>query len=229
MSRGIIALDDFALQAAKSLAARQPRCDWSIPELPGTLPILTDVVAVGRPENVPGGGNTYGVTLEQLQSLIGGGGGGGSAIQYNTNFNGKPSLTNLTVYNYGKYTGAPGGGAAGNTAALTAMFADMAGGPGLTGGWGWIPQYSSQVNASASAVIVPDQVILQGMGGGGHDSGLTGYHFVINGTGGVFFLSMSGQHSSGGITLANLSFQWLSSTNPLDCAIYNNTWGGRNN
>jgi hypothetical protein len=97
-------LDDFALQAARGLAARQPRCDLTIPELGNITPALADSTAIYHVAT----GQTYGVTLQQLQTLIGGGGGGG--------FNGVlPSTTNanaLTVYNYLFYGALPTPGSA---------------------------------------------------------------------------------------------------------------------
>ena len=207
----IVALDDFALQAARGLAARQPRCDNTIPQLPTTTPVLTDIAVISRPQAIPGGGFDYGVSLLQLQQLIGGGGGIPN-ITFNTNF------SPLTIYNYGNSVVTPAAGAAANTSALQTMFNAMQGAPGIGGGLAWIPQYNFPVNASSTGGVQvlgtsgggnPGGIIVQGLGGGGQSGSNKAFNFSINDTtvAGTF-LTVMGAHTSGGQHFLNLGFQW---------------------
>jgi len=219
----IVALDDFALQAARALSASQPRCDNTIPQLPTTTPVLTDIAVISRPQAIPGGGFDYGVSLAQLQALIGGGGGIPN-ITFNTNF------APLTIYNYGNSVVTSSASAATNTAALTNMFATMASASGLGGGLVWIPQYNFPVNATGVEVLGPGGnpggIVIQGLGGGGQSGGNKAFNFSINdyasapGT----FLVISGAHTSGGTWLKNLAFQWLSPGYTTDTCINVNNW-----
>ena len=195
--QGLIALDEFALSYARNHPIHRLRCDYTIGQLPVTTPVLSDITPLQRPQGIPGGGTTYGVTLQQLQTLIGGGGGVPS-ILFNTN------LSALTIYNYGNYVTTPVGNAAVNTAALATMFTAVTNGPGIVGGMIWIPQYNFQVNAN-SDLMLPEDSIIQGLGTGGSvgSSGHSGsWHFSINepgGAGGPYtFLTSSGAHTSGG-------------------------------
>ena len=210
-------IDDFSIIAARQRAAAQPRMDLTVPELPQTVPQLTDVVPIARPENVPGGGNTYGVTLGNLQTLIGGGG-GTPQILFNTDF------SPITSYNYGNFVGSTGLSASVNSAALTTMFNTMLNGPGIGGGWVWIPQFSFAVIGSNQGIQVADQMVMQGLGGGGTGS-YGGSHFLISDTGGaastfLFANQTTLGHSSGGCEFRNVSFQWNSPAYVGDTAIY---------
>ena len=224
----IVALDDFALQAARGLSERMPRCDNTIPQLPSTTPVLTDIAVISRPQPIPGGGYDYGVSLAQLQALIGGGGGIPS-IEFNTN------LSALTVYNYGNAVNVPNASATVNTTALQSMFDAMQGASGLGGGWAWIPQYGFSVNASGSGINVlgsngggnPGGIVIQGMGGGGQSGSNKAFTFSINDTSeaGVF-LNFQGAHTSGGSWLKNIAFQWLNpnTTYDSDTCLNVNVW-----
>ena len=59
----IVALDDFALQAARGLSARHA-CVATIRfrSCQATTPVLTDIAVISRPQAIPGGGYDYGVT-----------------------------------------------------------------------------------------------------------------------------------------------------------------------
>lgn len=215
----IVALDNFALQAARGLSARQPRGDNTIPQLPSTTPVLTDIAVISRPQAIPGGGYDYGVTLAQLQALIGGGG-GIPQIAFNTD------LSPLTVYNYGNFVNTPSAGQSANTAALAAMFTAMENASGLGGGYAWIPQYSFPVAASATGLTLPTNAIIQGLGTGG-SGGAAGYQFSISdGTGfsGYTLFSSTGQHNSGGTMLRNLSFRWVNPAWAVDTVLNLNYW-----
>ena len=75
---------------------------------------------------------------------------------------------------------------------------------------------------------IPDEVIIQGLGTGGFNSGANGfeaYHFSISDTTGAgTFWTLSGQHSSGGTYLRNLAFQWVSPGHALDTCLNFNYW-----
>jgi hypothetical protein len=209
--RDLSQLDAFALDYAKQLAARQPRCDQTIAQAPVlAIPQLTDTIPVYHTAD----GIGYQLPLVTLGELIGGG--GSTTIAYNTAFSG----AGLTLYNYGSYTGTSSGSAGANTTALTNMFAAMAlPSPGLVGGFAWIPQYGYQINASNTGIQLPDSSVIQGLGSGGRNN-INSIQFIINGTGGLVLFNASGQHSSGGIYLHNLGFNWANSTSNLDTCIY---------
>jgi hypothetical protein len=203
-------IDAVALAGAKRLASLQPRMDNTIDQLPPGTPGLQDVVPVWHQAS----NDTLGITLQQLGELIGEGG-GTPTILFTTDFSA------ITMYNYGNFVGQTGLSAAANTAALNAMFAAMSVGtgnpPAMGGGLAWIPQFEFAVNGTPSGNQVPDQTIMQGLGGGGtSSSGVPAYHFIIGDTGGAAstFLTTGGPHSTGGVEFRNLSFQWPGANYP---------------
>lgn len=209
-------LDAVALSEASKLAARQPRCDSTIDQLPGNVtPGLQDTIPAWHyPSN-----QTIQVTLSQLQKLIGGGG-GTPTITFPTDFSA------ITVYNYGNFVGSPGQSAATNTAALNAMFAAMTSPAvaGITGGLAWIPQFTFAVTGTPQGNLAPNQMIMQGLGGGGsgEGSGFGGVHFEISDSGGAAstFLYANGPHSTGGTEFLNVGFGWNAPAYSTDTAIY---------
>ena len=204
-------IDQLALAGAEQMAARQPRCDNTIPQLPPLAgPDPQDIVAVWHNAS----GKTVGVPVSSF------GGGAVLPIAFNTSF------LPLTIYNYGNYVNVPGAGNSVNTNALAAMFTAMGGGLGPNaGGWAWIPNYSFAVNATAGGLFVPSQSIIQGLGSGGDNNS----QFIVTPTTGAgdTFFQTQGSHTSGGTYFRNLGFQWASGTNVNDTAINLQTWGGK--
>ena len=213
-AKNLFDLDAFALGYAKNHPVNRIRGDNTIDQLnPLAAPDPGDLVpiwhiATGRTESAP------------ASSFAGGG--GGATFAFNSN------LSALSIYNYGYYVNAPGGSAAANSTALTNMFTALNNNGGLQGGTGWIPQYSFAINASTGGYLVPDQTILEGLGLGGHQSG-SAFHFVINETagGGQTFLQTQQPHTSAGIYIRNLAFQWNNPTSVNDCCIDAETWNVR--
>ena len=98
---------------------------------------------------------------------------------------------NNTIYNavdYGLNTAGSG-----NNTALNLLFSALnsALSPALIGGSVRIPQYNFPVvavipsGATNMGIIVPDQVIIQGLGTGGEGMGGSNYHFTITDPGGA--------------------------------------------
>ena len=129
----------------------------------------------------------------------------------------------MTIYNYGYYVGSTGRGATINTAQLGAMFSAMSTASPV-GGLAFIPQDQFPVNGT---VTVPDQCEIVGSGGGGQGQGAGSsnfYHFNIQMTGGVTFLSCSTTpYTAGGKYFRSLAFQWQDSTNQADTCIFAST------
>lgn len=203
-------IDRLALAGAEQMAARQPRCDNTIPQLPPlSAPDATDVVAIWHNAS----GKTMGVPAGSF------GGGAVLPIAFNTSF--KP----LTIYNYGNYVNVPGGSAASNTTAFNNMLADVnstAGGQ-HQGGWVWIPLYSFQINATGAGFSIPPQTIMQGLG----SSADAQSQFVVTpttGLGDVLFSCLS-PHTSGGTYFRNLGFKWASGTSVNDVCLSLQSWG----
>jgi hypothetical protein len=226
MLRSLLDLDKSALQAAVDLAARMPRGDNTVPQLPvETAPLSTDLTILSRPQNVPGGGVDYSVSLATLTSFFGSG--GGISFAYNSN------LTSMTIYNYGQYTGAPNGTAVQNTTALANMFGAILSAVPV-GGRIWLPAYPYQVNSSPTGLLVPYCVVMEGLGTGGinQSGGQGAFNFIINGTGsgspGNIFFNLTGAHNSGGTIFRNLSFNWIGSTDNYDtCINMNAAWNAK--
>lgn len=218
-------IDQVALDAARNLAARQPRCDKTIDQLPPDLnPSSQDLVPLWRQQD----NITVGASLQTLATFFG----SSVGFQFNTD------LSALGVYNYGAFVQNPGGTAAHNNAALQNMFTAInAAGTNpssIGGGWVWIPQYSFQVTGTLNTstapggYIVPNQTTWLGLGGGGSGGGTPGgAHFIINSLAlPSTFLSITGPHSSGGVELRNIAFQWHNALFPSDTAVYLGTWNG---
>ena len=122
----------------------------------------------------------------------------------------------MTIYNYGFYTNtlAP-------NAALTSMFSAMnPSSLGAIGGVAFIPQQSFTIISADGGFpfAVSDQCNIFSSGTGGSGPPPTPfYHFVINGTGGLTFLSCSGSpYTTGGTYFHGLAFRWDGSSNVGD-------------
>jgi hypothetical protein len=143
---------------------------------------------------------------------------------------------NNTVYNavdFGTPALSTSGSPSDNTAALGSLFASIPVVSPTTSGGGFIrvPQYTYAVLASTatSPLIVPDQVILQGLGTGGQAKGNQFFHFSISdGDGGgpytFFTCSDATNHTSGGTIFRNLAFQWNAPGDPGDTCLEFDLW-----
>ena len=133
---------------------------------------------------------------------------------------------NNTIYNAVDFGTTAGGSALDNSAALTALFtamADATGDSGLGGGMARIPQYNFPVNAftSLEGLALPPQSIIQAQGTGGFNNNIGNYHFSIHDAmePGAF-LGDTGSHTSGGVVLRNLAFQWVSPSYYQDTCLF---------
>jgi hypothetical protein len=198
--KSLFDLDQFALEAARDLAARQPRCDNTINQLPVEVnPQLVDSVPIWHIAT----GQTEQTTLNTLKTLIGGGGGGGGGpILANTD------LSALTVYNYANFGALPAASSAINDTAMTNMLARIAA-ASPQGGLAFIQALSYQIDALS--FVVPDQTIMAGascvMGGSQLGGGTPQFAVQTSGT----LFKVGGNHGPGGILFQNIGVQFLSS------------------
>ena len=162
-------------------------------------------------------GNTYQVSLQTLQTVIGGG--GPTSITTATSFG-------ALVYQYGYYVALqlPATGSTANTNAMVAMCTAMAA-TTPNGGEAWIPQINYAINFITNGFTVADQTVMRGMGTGGRVGGTGGfssYHFTAGGDGTLF--SSAGPHSSGGTRYENMGLLASSPTLTSTCAIFGAQW-----
>lgn len=121
------------------------------------------------------------------------------SIAYNEDF------SPMTIYNFGYYITKNGNQA---ESALVEMFGAMS-----SGGLAFIPQQSFQIDTAKGPFDVPDQCNIVSSGGAGTagpSGGTSFFHFMITSAGSSTFLTCNpGTHSSGGIYLRGLGFQWV--------------------
>jgi hypothetical protein len=125
----------------------------------------------------------------------------------------------MTVYNYGFYVSQSG---ATPETALIAMLAAMdPNSQGAIGGVAFIPQQTFTMDdASFFPFSVPDQCNIFSSGTGGSGGSPPYYHFLIEVTDGVTFLSCSGStYTTGGTYFHGLAFRWDGSSNVGDTCI----------
>lgn len=218
MIKTLVELDDFALQAARGLAARQPQCSKTINQLQNQpYPDALDTIPIFHNAT----GDTDGITIQQLASFIGS---GSLTISQSTKFSG-------LFFNYGYYVGQqlPNTGPIANTNAMNAMCADMAAGfTGLAGGWAWIPQFGYSLNFVNNGYAITDQTRMTALGEGGVGSvpgSPNDFHFTVPGDGLLF--TCFGSHTSGGSYFEHLSLLANSPTKGNTAAIFANQWNIR--
>jgi len=126
----------------------------------------------------------------------------------------------ITAYNFGYYYAESIGDP---NAALTDMLSAMdPSTQGAIGGVAFIPQQTFTMDDPTHFPFsVPDQCNIFSSGTGGSGPPPTPfYHFVINGTGGLTFLSCSGStYTTGGTYFHGLAFRWDGSSNVGDTCI----------
>ncbi len=142
---------------------------------------------------------------------------------------------NNTIYNaedFGVTADIFGGTAAGNSAALEALFTVMPNATGLGGGTARITQYKFLVNAwyydptsSAFPPIVPPQSVFQALGTGGQNSEDKMHFSIYDGDNGPnVFLYCNGPHTSGGTYFEKIAFLWNTPGYNLDTCLYLKYW-----
>jgi hypothetical protein len=127
-------------------------------------------------------------------------------------------LSAMTIYNYQYYVTASGNTSTGLSEMLSAMNPNYL---GYVGGVAFIRQEKYTIaTIPTGGFSVPDQCNIVASGTGGSDSGNDFYHFVIQPTGGLTFLSCSSSaYTAGGIYFQGIAFQWSLSTDASDTCI----------